>query len=474
MGGYFGVVSNRNIVEDVFFGTDYHSHLGSYRAGIVIHNEKAGFLRKIHNIETDPFRSKFLDILDTMSGNSGLGCISDAGPSPLIIASRLGVYAICLVGSINNKDALVDELLENPAFHFDALNGGRINEVEVVASLINQKDSFKEGILYAHSKIEGSCNLLILTNDGTLIASRDKLGRIPLLVGKNEHGYAFSFESFAFYKTGYEMIKELGPTEIVEARWDSLKVLSEPTKPMKICAFLWNYFGYATSSYEGRNVEMMRNANGKIMAQHEKDQELFNSLDYVCGVPDSGLAHALGYAKQSNVEYARCFIKYTPSWSRSFLPDNHDTRKHIAKMKQIPVKELIENKNLLFVDDSIVRGTQFKETVDFLKENGANEVHMRSACPPMMYPCKYLNFSRTTDAMELITRVIISELEGEEGFSHIDDYIDGETERGKNLRDEMAKRFNFASMDFQTVEGIIEAIGIDPECLCTYCWNGEG
>lgn len=472
MGGYFGAVSKRDIVEDVFFGTDYHSHLGTYRAGLVVHNEEVGFQREIHSIEKDPFRSKFFDVLESMSGKSGVGCISDTGPSPLIIASKLGVYAICLVGAITNKDTLVERLLENPGFHFDALNKGIINEVEVVSSLINQKDSFKEGILYAQSLIEGSCNLLILTNHGSIIAARDKLGRLPLLVGKNEDGYAFSFESFAFYKTGYEMVKELGPTEIVEATADSLEVLSPATQKMKICSFLWNYYGYATSSYEGRNVEVMRNANGKIMAENEKDKELFDSLDYVCGVPDSGLAHALGYAKQSNVEYARCFIKYTPTWSRSFMPTNQVTRNHVAKMKQIPVKDLIEDKNLLFVDDSIVRGTQFKETVDFLKENGANEVHMRSACPPMMFPCKYLNFSRSNGMMELITRVIICELEGEAGFEFIDEYIDGNTERGQKLRNHLAEKFNFASVDFQTVDGILEAIGIDKDCLCTYCWNG--
>lgn len=473
MGGFFGVVSRRDAVEDIFFGIDYHSHLASYRAGMVVYDKGHGFQREIHSIEKDPFRSKFIDVLNNMSGKSGIGCLSNVSPAPLIIVSALGVYAICFVGAINNKEELARELLSQKGFHFDALAQGGINEVEVLAALINQKDSFTQGILYALEKIEGSCNLLVLTDQGEIYAARDKLGRIPLLVGQNDSGYAFSFEPFALGKMGYDLVKELGPKEVVKATCDELSFLVPAQKQMKICSFLWNYYGYPSSSYEGKNVEVMRYDNGKILAENEPDKEFFQKIDYVCGVPDSGVAHAIGYAGASGVNYARCFIKYSPSWSRSFMPAKQETRNRVAKMKQLPIKELIENKNLLFVDDSVVRGTQFRETVDFLKENGAKEVHMRSACPPMMYPCKYLNFAARIKSMELITRRLIVELEGEEGLEHLAEYSDRSTERGKNLRSLMAEKFNFKSVDFQSLEGMVKAIGLDPNCLCTYCWNGE-
>ena len=473
MGGFFGATSKRDCVEDIFFGTDYHCHLGTYRAGIVMHDDELGYQREIHNIQNDTFKSKFTKVLSNMKGSAGLGCISDMAPSPLIIASHLGIYAICMVGAINNIKELADELLKTKGFHFDALSQGKINPTEILASLINVKDDFKEGILYAQDKIEGSCNLMILTADGTIIAARDKYGRLPVIIGKDEDGHAITFESFAFEKLGYEFEKELGPNEIVEITADEIKVLSPAGDDLRICSFLWNYYGYPTSSYEGVNVEVMRNRNGEILAENEINKDLFDKIDFVCGVPDSGTPHAMGFSNYSKVKFARCFIKYTPSWSRSFMPHQQSHRNKVAKMKQIPVKDLIKGRNLLFVDDSIVRGTQFKETVDFLKENGANEVHMRSACPPMMYPCKYLNFSPSTGDMDLITRRIIVKLEGEEGLNYISEYSDKNTERGKRLRKEMAEKFNFASLDFQSLEGIIKAIGLEPCKLCTYCWSGK-
>lgn len=473
MGGFFAVSSSRDCIEDIFFGTDYHLHLGTYRAGIVMFDEKIGFQREIHNIQNASFKSKFSNTLSTMKGHCGIGCIDDVGPSPLIISSHLGTYAICMVGAINNIDELSNELLQNRGFHFDALSQGRINPTEILSSLINLKDSFAQGILYAQEKIEGSCNLLILKSDGSIIANRDKLGRLPIIIGKDESGYSVAFESFSSEKLGYEFEKELGPNEIVEINRTGLKVLCEPKEEMKICSFLWNYYGYPTSTYEGVNVEVMRNKNGEILAENEKDKSLFEKLDCVCGMPDSGIAHAMGFANQSKVKYARCFIKYTPTWSRSYMPHLQSSRNKIARMKQIPVKEHIKGKNLLFVDDSIVRGTQFKQTIDVLKENGASQVHMRSACPPIMYPCKYLNFSSSVEEMELITRRIIIELEAEEGLEYIEEYSDKKTERGQNLRNLLAKKFNFASVDFQSLEGLIKAIGIEPCKLCTYCWNGK-
>lgn len=473
MGGFFGVVSQRDAVEDIFFGTDYHSHLATYRAGMVVYDRELGFQREIHSIEKDPFRSKFIGVLNSMSGQSGIGCLSNVSPAPLIIVSALGVYAICFTGAINNKEELAAELLSRKGFHFDALAQSGINEVELLAALINQKDTFEQGILYAQDRIEGSCNVLVLTDRSEIYAARDKLGRIPLSVGQNDAGYAFSFEPFVLGKMGYDLVRELGPNELVKASCHELSFLAPAKKEMKICSFLWNYYGYPSSSYEGRNVEVMRYQNGKILAENESDQGLFQEVDYVCGVPDSGVAHAIGYAGASGVNYARCFIKYSPSWSRSFMPAKQETRNRVAKMKQLPIKDLIKDKNLLFVDDSVVRGTQFRETVDFLKENGAKEVHMRSACPPMMYPCKYLNFNGKIKPMELITRRLIVELEGEEGLKYIAEYSDRSTERGEKLRSLMAEKFHFKSVDFQSLEGMVEAIGIDPCCLCTYCWNGE-
>lgn len=473
MGGFFGAVGANDVISDVFFGTDYHSHLGTRRGGMAAFDNEIGLQREIHNIQNSPFRTKFADIFDDMKGTAAIGCISDFDPQPLLIRSKFGSYAICVIGMINNAKELIDEYLNETGGHFNAMTAGLTNSTELVAALINQKDGFAEGIKFAQSKIDGTASILILTSKGSLIAARDKMGRIPVLVGKNDDGFCVSFESFAYQKLGYDDYKELGPGEIVKVTKDGCKELAPAGKEMRICSFLWSYYGYPTSTYEGVNVEVMRCRNGQIMAQNDKAADKMTDLDYIVGVPDSGIPHAIGYANESKIPYARAFIKYTPTWSRSFTPTNQKERNRVAKMKQIPVHDLIKDKKLLFVDDSIVRGTQLKETVDFLYDHGADEVHMRSACPPIMYGCKYLNFSRATDDMELIARRTIMELEGEEGFKYIEEYSDGNTERGKKLRETICKSFNFSSLEFQSLEGIIKAIGIEPCKLCTYCWNGK-
>jgi len=472
MGGFFGVVSKNDAIGDVFFGTDYHSHLGTRRGGMAAYDEKIGLQRDIHNIQNSPFRTKFEGIFDEMSGNSAIGIISDFDPQPLLIRGRLGKYAICVIGVINNAETLIERYLEKGG-QFNAMTSGNVNSTELTAALINQKDSFAEGIRFAQDKIEGTASILILKEGGNLIAARDKMGRIPISVGKREDGYAVSFEAFAYQKLGYEDERELGPGEVVELTPDSMTQLVPPGKEMRICSFLWSYYGYPTSTYEGVNVEMMRYKNGEILAALDKERGLAQEVDYVGGVPDSGVPHAIGYANASHKPYARAFIKYTPTWSRSFTPSKQTERQKVAKMKQIPVHEIINDNKLLFVDDSIVRGTQLKGTVDFLYDHGAKEVHMRSACPPIMYNCKYLNFSRSNDEMELIARRVIFELEGEEGFKYLEEYSDGDTERGKNLRKAICKKFGFTSLDFQSLEGVIKAIGIDECKLCTYCWNGK-
>lgn len=473
MGGFFGVVSKEECLLDVFFGVDYHSHLGTRRGGLAAYDKEIGLQRKIHNIENAPFRTKFEHIFEEMKGTSAIGCISDTDPQPLLIRSRLGTFAICTVGIINNADYLIDKYLTNDHGHFDAMTGGKVNSNELIASLISLKENFKEGIEFAQNVIVGTASILVLTETGSIIAARDKMGRLPIQIGKNDLGFALSFESFAYEKLGYELTKELGPGEIVEITPDEIKQLKEPGKKKKICAFLWSYYGYPTSTYEGVNVEKMRYDNGKIMAQTDMASGICKDVDYVGGVPDSGTPHAVGYSNESGIPFARAFIKYTPTWARSFMPTNQAERNKIAKMKQIPVKELIVGKNLLFVDDSIVRGTQLRETVEFLYESGAKSVHMRSACPPIMYGCKYLNFSRATSEMELIARRVIMELEGEEGFNYIEEYSDAKTERGKKLRENICEKLHLASLEFQSLEGIVEAIGLPEEELCTYCWNGK-
>lgn len=434
---------------------------------------ETGFRRKIHNIENSPFRTKFEGITEEMKGTGCIGCISDADPQPILIRSKLGIFAITTIGLIRNAEELAKEFLEKENGHFEAYTGGKINATELVAALINQKESFEEGIRFVHKKIEGSISILILLEDGSLIAARDKVGRLPVLIGKNEDGYCVSFESFAYRKLGYEDFKELNPAEIVKITADSTETLDAGGKEMKICAFLWTYYGYPTSKYEGVNVEIMRNRNGRILAKTDKKNSIVSDIDFVSGVPDSGTPHAIGYANESGIPFARPFIKYTPTWPRSFMPIGQQERNMVAKMKMIPVHELIEGKKLLLVDDSIVRGTQLRETVEFLYENGAKEVHMRSACPPIMYGCKFLNFSRSNSEMDLIARRAMFELEGKTATNYIEEYIDGRTERGKALRKNISERLHFDSLDYQTLEGISEAIGIEPCKLCTYCWNGK-
>ncbi len=473
MGGFFGAACKEDAIYDVFFGTDYHSHLGTRRGGMASYDEKIGLQRDIHNIENSPFRTKFENVFDEMKGNSAIGCISDTDPQPLLVRSNLGVYAICIIGIINNSDELIDKYLNVNSGHFGAMTGGRVNSTELVAALINQKDNFVDGIKFAQESIDGTASILILCDNGKIIAARDRLGRIPVLIGKNENGHCVSFESFAYKKLGYDDEKELGPGEVVEITCSSVTQLAAPGKKKRICAFLWSYYGYPPSNYEGVNVETMRYRNGEIMAEHDMKVGNAEGVDYVSGVPDSGTPHAIGYANKSGIRFSRPFIKYTPTWPRSFTAAKQSDRNKVAKMKQVPVHELIKDKNLLFVDDSIVRGTQLRETVEFLYSNGAKAVHMRSACPPIMYGCKYLNFSRATDDLELITRSTIMELEGEDGFKYLEEYSDYSSERGKKLRETICKKFNFSSLEFQSLEGLIESIGIDECDLCTYCWNGK-
>lgn len=474
MGGFFGAVSNRDMVLNIFFGTDYHSHLGTRRGGMVMFSEEYGFKKKIHSIENTPFRTKFESELPGFSGNSGIGCISDSDPQPLIIRSHLGLYAISTVGIVNNTDEIIGKYFTETGHQFLPMNNGKINATELVASIINQKKDFVSGIKYAQDIIDGSMTILILNDKGEIVAARDKAGRLPVHIGKSEKdGYCVSFETFAYQKLGYKDEYELGPGEIVKIKKDGLEILSPATDNLKICAFLWTYYGYPNSNYEGQNVEIMRYRDGEILAQSEMENGTMPDVDFVAGMPDSGLPHAIGYANKSGKAFARPFVKYTPTWPRSFMPENQEVRNQVAKMKQIPVNELIKDKKLLFVDDSIVRGTQLRETVEFLYESGAKEVHMRSACPPIMYPCKYLNFSRGNSEMDLLARRIIQELEGDEGQNHIEEYADGKTERGKCLLKRISEKFGFDSLGYQSLDGLLESIGIDKSKICTYCWTGK-
>ena len=473
MGGFFGITSKKQCVQDVFFGVDYHSHLGNSRAGMAAVNSVDGFQREIHNVENSPFRTKFDNITTRMKGKACIGCISDLDPQPLLIKSKFGTYAISMVGYIANNEKLVKEYLNRGAGIFQTVSGNRVNGLELIAALIEEKDSVCEGIKHAQNLIEGSCSLLMLFENRHLIVARDGVGRLPVSIGKNEDGFAVSFESFAYEKLGYSDYKELKAGEIVEISSDEVNVLYEGSNEMKICTFLWAYYGYPNATYEGKNVELFRMNNGRIMAEREAENGTLPKVDYVSGVPDSGTPHAIGYSHGSNIPFARPFIKYTPAWARSFIPSNQEERKKVAKMKQVPIVDLIKDKDLLFVDDSIVRGTQLSETVDFLFNNGAKSVHMRSACPPIMYACKYINFSRTNSENDLLGRKIILELEGEEGLNYIDEYIDGSTERGKAFRKAICEKMNFDSLDYQTLDGMVKAIGIKPCKLCTYCWNGK-
>ena len=472
MGGFFGAISKQDCVMDIFFGVDYHSHLGTRRGGMIIYDEESGFQRQIHNIENTPFRTKFENDLHDFHGCSGIGCISDTDPQPLLVRSHLGLYALTTVGIINNAEELVSRYFSDHGHQFMAMSSGKVNSVELTAALINQKEDLVSGILHAQELIDGSATILVLTKDG-IYAARDRLGRLPVLIGKNEDGCCVSFESFAYHKLGYEDAYELGPREIVKVTADGYETVSPAGKDMKICSFLWTYYGYPNSNYQGVNVEVMRYRNGEIMARDDKARGLAQDVDYVAGVPDSGIPHAIGYANKSNIPFARPFIKYTPTWPRSFMPQNQKIRNQVAKMKQIPVPELIEGKKLLFVDDSIVRGTQLRETVEFLYESGAKEVHMRSACPPIMYGCKYLNFSSSNSEMELLARRTVQELEGDEGQKHLDEYANADTERGQCMLRSICEKFGFSSLGYQSLDGLLEAIGLDRDQVCTYCWNGK-
>ena len=472
MGGFFGAISRKNCKYDVFFGTDYHSHLGTRRGGMVFFDPDRGFQRQIHSIENTPFRTKFENDLAKMNGTSGIGCISDTDPQPLLVRSHLGMFAIATVGIINNAEELVAQTFSGPGHQFMAMSSGKVNSTELTAALISQRETLVEGIRHAQEVIDGSCTILLLTKEG-IIAARDSLGRLPVLVGRNLEGCCVSFESFAYQKLGYEDFYELGPGEIVKVTVDGVERLAPPGEKMRICAFLWTYYGYPNSNYEGVNVEVMRCRNGEIMAREEVKNGTIPDVDYVAGVPDSGVPHAIGYANLSHKPFARPFVKYTPTWARSFTPSNQEMRNLVAEMKQIPVPELIQDKKLLFVDDSIVRGTQLHETVKFLYASGAKEVHMRSACPPIMYGCKFLNFSRSNSEMELLARRVIQSLEGDEGQRHIEEYADASTQRGKCMLRAICEEMGFDSLGYQSLDGLLEAIGLDRDKVCTYCWTGE-
>ena len=470
MGGFFGAAAEHNCISDVFFGTDYHSHLGTRRGGMTAYSPEKGFQRSIHSIENSPFRTKFESDVDAMEGNLCIGSISDTDPQPILLKSRLGTYAVCNIGIINNAEELCNELLSNSSASFEAMSSGKVNSSTLIGGLIAQRDNIVDGIKYAQEKIK---SLLILTEDG-IIAARDKNGRLPIIIGRRDDGYCVSFESFAFQKLGYAIYREMLPGEIVKITSKRAEVLSEGhINDLKICTFLWTYYGYPNSVYEGVTVETMRTRNGEIMAEHDIQSGNLPDVDFICGVPDSGVPHAIGYANRSGIPFARPFIKYTPTWPRSFMPQSQSMRNKVAKMKLIPVHELIEGKKLLFVDDSIVRGTQLRETVEFLYANGAKEVHMRSACPPIMYGCKYLNFSRSTSELDLIARRIIHEFEGEDGVKYINEYSDTNTERGQRLRSEICKRLKLTSLEFQSLEGTVKAVGLPESGLCSYCWNGK-
>lgn len=467
MGGFFGVASKEDCVFDLFFGTDYHSHLGTRRAGMAVYG-KDGFEKAIHKIENAPFRTKFDKEANSMHGNMGIGCISDYEAQPILVRSHHGSFAITTVGKINNADTIIADILKNNT-HFFEMSNGEINATELVAAIINQKENFIDGIRYAQEIIEGSMSMLILTPKGVYCA-RDRFGRTPVVIGKKDGARCAAFESFSFLNLGYTLERELGPGEIVVMTPDSTRTLAAPGNDMKICTFLWIYYGYPSSTYEGVNVEEMRYKCGRALANRDDDVH----PDIVAGVPDSGTAHAIGYANASGVPFSRPFIKYTPTWPRSFMPTIQSKRNLIAKMKLLPVESLIKDKSLVIIDDSIVRGTQLRETTEFLYESGAREVHIRPACPPLIFGCKYLNFSRTNSEMELITRAVIAELEGGEVSDEVlKEYADPNSEKYEKMVDKICEKLNFTSLRFHRLDDMIESVGIDPCKLCTYCWSGK-
>ena len=469
MGGFFGVASKEDCVLELFYGVDYHSHLGTRRGGMATYGED-GFNRAIHNIENSPFRTKFDRDVGEMKGNLGIGCISDFEPQPLLISSKLGSFAITTVGKVNNYESLLNELYINAHSHFQEMTNGQVNVTELIAALICEKDSFVDGIKYVQEAVDGSLTLLLMTKDG-IYAARDRYGRTPLVIGHKDGAYCVSFESHAYINLGFSDYKELGASEIAFITPEGVETLSAPREEMKICSFLWVYYGYPTSAYEGVNVEEMRYKCGSMLAKRDG-----NSVhpDIVAGVPDSGIAHAIGYANESGIPYARPFIKYTPTWPRSFMPSNQDQRNLIARMKLIPVQALIENKKLLLIDDSIVRGTQLRETTEFLYNSGAKEVHVRPACPPLLYGCKYLNFSRSKSEMELITRQMIKKREGEDCPQEVlDEYANPCSCRYAQMLEDIRQKQNFTTLRFHRLDDLLESIGIEPCKVCTYCFNGK-
>ena len=469
MGGIFGVASKSSCVLDLFFGIDYHSHLGTRRGGMAVYDPAKGFDRAIHNIENSPFRTKFDRDVSELQGNLGIGCISDNEPQPLLVRSHLWNFAITTVGKINNMEELVEHSFKNGSTHFLEMSGGKINATELVGAIISQADSLVEGLKLAQEKIKGSMTILLLTPEGIYI-SRDRLGRTPAIIGRKDGAFCVSFESFAYINLGYSDYKELGPGEIVYITPESVETVGQPFEKMKICSFLWVYYGYPTSSYEGVNVEEMRYKCGSLLAKRDAGTV---SPDIVAGVPDSGVAHAIGYANESGIPYARPFIKYTPTWPRSFMPTTQSQRNLIARMKLIPVQALIEDRKLLLIDDSIVRGTQLRETTEFLYQSGAKEVHVRPACPPLLYGCKYLNFSRSKSELDLITRRIIRDWEGDASPEILAEYADPNSDRYQKMLDEICRQQNFTSLRYHRLDDLIESIGIDSCKLCTYCFNGE-
>ena len=467
MGGFFAVAGKNDCVLDLFYGTDYHSHLGTRRGGMAVYGQKYGFNRSIHNITNSPFRTKFEKDVEELEGNFGIGCISDFEPQPLLVNSHLGSFAITTVGKIINAKDLVQECYDNGKTHFLEMSGGVINPTEIAAAIINQKESVVEGLQYLQEKVVGSLTVLVLTARG-IYASRDRLGRTPVVIGKKDDAFCAAFENFSYLNLGYADYKELGPGEIVFMTPEGVETVSPAKEEMKMCAFLWVYYGYPTSTYEGVNVETMRNQCGRHLAKRDSVE-----VDSVAGVPDSGIAHAIGYANEARYPYSRPFIKYTPTWARSFMPTSQAQRNMIAKMKLIPVQPLIKDKRLLMIDDSIVRGTQLRETTEFLYESGAKEVHIRTACPPVMYGCKYLNFSRSSSEMDLITRRTILRLEGKINDEILQEYTNPDSEKYQAMVEEIRKELNFTSLQYQRLDDMVEAIGVSPCKLCTYCWNGK-
>lgn len=474
MGGLFGAVSTGDCVTDVYFGTDYHSHLGTSKGGLAFWTEE-GFNRSIHNIENTQFRARFEDELAGIKSSMGIGCISDREPQPLTVYSHLGRYAIATVGRINNADSLVKKSFQTPNIHFMEINKGRFNQTELVSVIIDGQETFKDGLLAVQESVEGSCSVLLLTPQG-IYACRDKLGRTPLIIGKKEVeetngtvtlSHCVTFESCTLTNLDYKTVYELGPGEIVLLTKEGIEKIAPPRDKMRICAFLWVYYGYPSSTYEGMNVEMMRYKNGAALARRD-DAE----ADMVAGIPDSGVAHAIGYSNESKIPYSRPFVKYTPTWARSFTPQSKELRSLVARMKLMPIPELIMGKRLLFCDDSIVRGTQMRETVNLLYRCYAKEVHIRSACPPILFNCKYLNFSDSRSESELATRRSIKRLEGRD-LEDPAEYGNPCNEKYCAMVKDIGRELNFTSLRYQNVDDMLDAIGIGAENICTYCWTGK-